>query len=120
MKRILLVDDEEELLSALSERLALRGFEVGFALDGEQALARLEACGFDLAVLDVKMPGLGGLDLMRRMERICPGMKYIFLTGHGSENDYRLCREAGVCGYLMKPVAIETLVEQIHAALGGG
>jgi DNA-binding response OmpR family regulator len=118
--RILLVDDEEELVSALAERLAIRGFEADFALTGRQALALARKSPFDIAILDVKMPGVSGLALMRKLQEIRPETRYIFLTGHGSENDYRECAEAGVCSYIMKPVRIEDLIARIHDAADRG
>ena len=71
---------------------------------------------YDIAVLDVKMPSMSGIDLKNKIEKIAPGMKFIFITGHGSEQDYDIvCREAVCC--IIKPFKIEALVEKIEQAL---
>lgn len=115
--KILLVDDESELVSALSERLYFRGFDAEWVSSGEEAIEKVEANEYDLAVLDVKMPRMSGLQLKERLEKIRPAMKYIFLSGHGSEEDYKAGAAEAVC-YLVKPVKIEQLVEKINLALG--
>ncbi len=114
--RILLVDDEHELVTALSERLEIRGFVVDCAETGNDALDMASKNEHEVAILDVKMPGLSGLMLMERLAKIQPGMRFIFLTGHGCESDYRACEQAGVCSYIMKPVKIDSLVERIREA----
>jgi CheY-like chemotaxis protein len=80
--QVLLVDDEEELVTALAERLSLRGIEALWATSAEEALRVLETRSFDLAVLDVKIPKIDGLQLKKRMQAMRPGMKFIFVTGH--------------------------------------
>lgn len=114
--RILLVDDEEELVSALAERLEIRGIATDYVTSGEEALAAVEQRQYDLAVLDVKMPHLSGLELWERLKTKFPEMKCIFLTGHTSESDF----QAGVCSgamYLLKPLKIETLIDNIQTML---
>ncbi len=116
--KILLVDDEAELVSALAERLSLRGLEAAYATSGDAAVDMVRAAPFDLAVLDVKMPGLSGLDLKKKLQRIRPGMRFIFLTGHGSEEDFR-AGSAEAASYLVKPVRIEELLRAINEAMAG-
>ncbi len=116
---ILLVDDESELVSALAERLVLRGIGADFATDGETAAELVRANPYDLAVLDMKMPGLNGLDLKKKLQRLRPGMRFIFMTGHGSEEDFR-AGSAEAAGYLVKPVRIEDLIDAVEKALAGG
>jgi DNA-binding NtrC family response regulator len=114
--KLLLVDDEEKFVSRLAERLKLRGFETDWATTYEEALAKVSAEKYDIAVLDVKMPTMSGIDLKNRIEKMAPGIKFIFVTGHGSEQDYdTVCREAVCC--IIKPFKIETLVEKIEQAL---
>lgn len=118
--RVLLVDDEEELVSTLAERLAMRGIEADWATSADQALEKVISSTYDVAVLDVKLPRISGLALKRRLEEKVPGMKFIFVTGHGSEDDFRTgSAEAGEGYYLMKPVNIESLVEKMEEALRG-
>ncbi|MBN2140578.1 MAG: response regulator [Desulfovibrionaceae bacterium] len=114
--RILLVDDERDFVSAMAERLALRGLDADWALSGEQALEMAGTCGYDLAVLDMKMPRLGGLEIKRRLTAKCPKMKFIFLSGHGSEEDFR-AGAAEAESYLIKPVGIEDLVARIKKSI---
>jgi len=116
--RVLLVDDEVELVSALAERLSLRGIEADWASTCDDALTKVESKSFDIAVLDVKMPKISGLELKRRLQAKCPLMKFIFVTGHGSEDNFReALRDAGPAYYLVKPLHIETLIHKMNEAL---
>lgn len=111
--RVLLVDDEEELVTALAERLSYRGIEADWSTTGSQALELADAQAYDIAVLDVKMPNLSGIELKKRLEKTRPDMKYIFLTGHGSEEDFR-AGSIEASRYLVKPLDIEALIEAIR------
>lgn len=113
--RVLLVDDEEEFVTTLAERLALRDFAVEYATKAADALALAERQVFDVAVLDMKMPGMGGLQLRELLEKKYPRMKFIFLTGHGSEDDWRAGSSGA--GYLIKPVDINTLIQKMNEAM---
>lgn len=113
--RVLLVDDEEDLVTTLAERLSLRGIDAHWVLSGQEALKRVEAGCFDIAVLDVVMPGSSGIRLKKQLEQRCPEMKFIFLTGHGSENEYRIgASEAGEEYYLIKPVPLQKLIDKMN------
>ncbi|MEW5908408.1 MAG: response regulator [Thermodesulfobacteriota bacterium] len=112
--RILLVDDEEELVSALAERLTIRGIENEWFTRGSEALQRIDSGCFDVAVLDIKMPKIGGLELRKKLEDRCPDMKFIFLTGYGPEKDLTIETEIdGESDYLVKPVDISILINKI-------
>ena len=116
--QILLVDDEKEFVATLAERLGLRGIAADWATTGEAALAKAAEMDYDLAILDVKMPGISGLELEKIMAQKFPGMKFIFLTGHGSASDYRSgIAEDRVVDYLVKPINIEALVAKMQATL---
>jgi DNA-binding response OmpR family regulator len=118
--RVLLVDDEKEFVSTLAERLTLRGIEAEWTAAGHEALKLAEAGCFDIAVLDVKMPEMGGLKLKGKLQESCPGMRFLFLTGYGSEKDFRdVSRHVGEEFCLVKPVDIDDLIEKISAALQG-
>ena len=91
--KVLFVDDEDELVSAVVERLELRGIPAVGATSGVQALELLDSDPFDVVVLDVKMPGLGGLDVVRHINQRHPGLKVVLMTGHGSVED----SEIGTC-----------------------
>ena len=114
--KLLLVDDEEKFVARLAERLALRGYQADWATTYEEALAKAGRETYDIAVLDIKMPTMSGIDLKKRMEQMVPEMKFIFVTGHGSEHDYdTVCKEALCC--IIKPFKIEALIEKIEQAL---
>ncbi len=111
--KILLVDDEKKFVMMLSKRLALRGIDVDYAFTGEEAVAKVENKKFDVAILDVKMPGIGGIELKRKLNGLAPDTKIIFLTGHGSETDFET-GSAEAPYYLAKPLQIEKLVEILY------
>jgi DNA-binding response OmpR family regulator len=113
--KVLLVDDELELVSTLAERLALRGIQADWAVSGEEALSLAEENTYDVAVLDVKIPRISGLELKRRLHAKVPAMKFIFMTGHGSEEDFRsYSAETSEGCYLVKPVNIEDLIKTMN------
>jgi DNA-binding NtrC family response regulator len=114
--RVLLVDDEEEFVSALSERLILRGIEVDSALNGEEALAKLVEKEFEVVILDVMMPGLGGLEVLRQIKVSHPDTQVILLTGHGSTREGIEGMRLGAFDYLIKPVDIEEMLEKMKEA----
>ena len=111
--KVLLVDDEKKFAMMLSKRLALRGIDVDYVYTGEEALVMAENSRYDVAILDVKMPGIGGIELKRKLSELAPGMKFIFLTGHGSETDFEI-GSAEAAYYLAKPLQIEKLIEILH------
>ena len=111
--KILLVDDETKFAMMLAKRLTLRGIEVDYVFTGEKALEEVENKKYDVAILDVKMPGIGGIELKRKLSRLAPEMKIIFLTGHGSETDFETGSAEAAC-YLAKPLQIEKLIEILH------
>ena len=114
--KILLVDDEEEFVKALSDRIQLRDQKSEVALNGEQALKRLEADLPDVMVLDLKMPGMDGLEVLRRVKKAYPDIQVIMLTGHGTDKDEEEARRLGAFEYLQKPVEMETLMQHIRRA----
>jgi DNA-binding response OmpR family regulator len=119
--KVLLVDDEEELVVTLAERLSIRDIDADWALSGEDALRMAAAKRYDLAVLDMKMPKMNGLQLKVELQKQWPEMRFIFLTGHGSEEDFEAgASEAGDEYYLIKPVNIQELTAKIHASFGAG
>jgi DNA-binding response OmpR family regulator len=112
--RVLLVDDEAELISTLAERLSFRGIEADWVTTGEEALRQVEKQRYEVAVLDVKIPRISGLALKKLLQEKDPQLKFIFLTGHGSEEDFRIgAAEAGESYYLIKPVDLNLLMEKL-------
>ncbi len=108
--RVLLVDDEMELVCALAERLGFRGVDADYATSAEEALKLVRGRTYDIAVLDVKMPGMGGLELQQRIREIQPELRSVFVTGHGSAHDFET-GAARAAAYLVKPVSIDALLE---------
>jgi DNA-binding NtrC family response regulator len=117
--RVLIVDDEAELVSALVERLNLRGFRARGVTAGEEALELLGRESYDVVLLDVKMPGLGGLEVIRRIKEERPSLEVILLTGHGSVKSVEEGMALGAFDYLMKPVKIDNLVRVLKRAAEG-
>jgi len=115
--KVLLVDDEKEMVTALAERLSLRDVDAEWVTCGKDAIALLGEKHFDVLVLDVKMPDMGGLETMEEIQKVKPESKIIFLTGHGSTSDREACEKAGASSYLMKPVDIDVLIRELRAAM---
>ncbi len=117
--RVLLVDDEAELVFTMQERLELRGFEVDAVTGGEEALELVRRQPPDVMVVDVKMPGMGGAEVLAAVRRHRPGMPVILLTGHGGteEGDEELLRQASA--FLYKPVNISELIATMQRCAGG-
>lgn len=114
--KVLLVDDEKEFVHSLSERLQTRHFNSSVVYDGEQALDFLDRDEPDVMVLDLKMPGIDGIEVLRNVKRDHPNVEVIILTGHGSDREEKLARELGAFAYLTKPVDIELLSDTMKAA----
>jgi len=111
--RVLLVDDEENLLEYLSKRLLKQGFTVQAAFSGEQALEMATQAHYDVAVVDLKMPGIDGVETQKRLREIQPFLQCIVLTGHGSIESALESGHEDAFEYLLKPVDYEALVSTI-------
>lgn len=118
--RILLVDDEEEFVRALSERLQLRDLASQTAFSGDQAVRFVGEAAPDIMVLDLAMPGTSGMEVLRLVKRRWPRVQVIVLTGHGNDLDEAEARALGIFDWLRKPVDIEVLVARIRAAYQEG
>jgi DNA-binding NtrC family response regulator len=114
--RLLLVDDEVEFLEPMEARLKRRKITCNTAQSGAGALELLERQSFDCAVVDVKMPGMDGLDLLRRMRQEYPALPVILLTGHASVELGVQGMELGAFEYLMKPIDLDELLDTIRRA----
>jgi two-component system response regulator CpxR len=114
--KVLLVDDEREFAQTLSERLLLREIGSAVAYDGEQALKMVAEDEPEVLVLDLKMPGIDGIEVLKRIKHDYPKVEVIILTGHGSQRDMEQCMGLGAFAYLEKPVDIDKLSETMQAA----
>ena len=113
---VLLVDDENEFVKSLSERMKLRDLEPGVALNGDEALKMVDQEIPDVIVLDLKMPGIDGLEVLKRVKATYPQVQVIMLTGHGSEEDEKEARRLGAFEYFEKPTQMDKLVATIKKA----
>nr|MBC8363169.1 response regulator [Candidatus Desulfatibia profunda] len=113
---VLLVDDEAEFLETLVKRLTKRGLNIRTAKNGEEALTIIRAKGIDVAVLDVRMPGIDGVQTLREIKQLDPLMEVIMLTGHASIEVAIAGMELGAFDYLMKPADIDELFYKIQDA----
>jgi len=116
--RVLLVDDEEDFVRSVAKVLGRRGFDVGVALSGEDGLAQLDAHRFDVAVMDLRMPGMDGLEALAVARRRHPDLKVIILTGHGTASLGIEGMRLGAVDFLTKPVDPDALALAIQAAVG--
>jgi DNA-binding response OmpR family regulator len=118
--KVLLVDDEVEFVSTLAERLCLRGIQTRIANDGEEAFRQISAEPPNVVVLDVMMPGMGGLKVLERIKAEYPAIPVILLTGIGTTQNGMTGMQLGAFDYLMKPLQIEDLIERIEEAVSKG
>ncbi|GBC61244.1 response regulator [Desulfonema ishimotonii] len=114
--KLLLVDDEREFVQTLSERLLMRNMGSAVAYDGESALNLISEDEPEVMILDLKMPGIDGIEVLRQVKETQPDIEVIILTGHGSEKDRELCMSLGAFAYLQKPVNIEELSAALREA----
>lgn len=118
--RLLLVDDEVGYLEVLGKRLAKRDFDVTTARSGAQAIRCLRDHDFDVAVVDLKMEDMDGIELLKVLKQMLPELQVIMLTGHGSERAARDGLALGAFDYLLKPIDLEVLLERVLAAVRRG
>ena len=114
--KLLIVDDEVKFLASIAQRLMMRGFIVTTASDGQEAIKKAHAEKFDLALLDLKMPGLDGKQVLEILKKEHKHLEVIILTGHGSYESAAECTRLGAFGYLPKPYELEKLLEVLRSA----
>lgn len=114
--KIFLVDDEREFVETLSERLSMRQVSSVVAHSGEQALRLVEEDTPEVMLLDLRMPSMDGVEVLRRVKKDHPALEVIILTGHGSESEREMCMELGAFAFLHKPVDMDTLQQTMREA----
>ena len=114
--RVLLVDDEEQFVDALSERLAIRDYEITKSLNGEDALEKVKQYNYDVVILDVTMPGTDGIEVLREIKKLKPLTEVIMLTGHGTVETAIEGMKPGAFDLLIKPCDTEALDIKIKKA----
>ncbi len=120
--RALIVDDEEEFALTLASRLELRDMEVRCAFNGREGLAAMQESLPDVLLLDMRMPGLSGVDVLRalRVEKSVPGgdtLPVIIVSGHAAEQDLQKAESLGIQGYVAKPVSFDDLLSALEEVL---
>ncbi len=114
--KVLLIDDEEEFTKTLSERMESRGLKVDSANSGEEALRKINEVSYDAIFLDLAMPGMDGIETLKRMLEKNPDLQVILLTGHGSIDKSVEAVKLGAKDFLEKPADINKLMEKIKEA----
>ena len=114
--KVLLVDDEKDFLETLSNRLEMRGLKVSAVTSGEQAVTEAKAQEFDAIVVDLSMPGIDGLETLKRIKADNPKAEIIMLTGQGSIASGVEAMKLGAGDFLQKPVELSVLMERISQA----
>ena len=114
--KLLIVDDETRFLNAIAQRLSKRGFDVQTASNGPDAIALAEQEKFDIALLDLKMPGMDGGEVLKVLKQAHQFLEAIILTGHGSLESAVELTKLGAFGYLPKPYELEELIEVLKDA----
>ena len=104
--KILVVDDEKKIADVMSERLGLRGFDATPVYDGKSALSHVKEGDFDGMILDLRLPDIDGIEVLRQTMKLYPGMTVVIVSGHGSEQDFNTCLELGAVACFHKPVKI--------------
>ncbi len=113
---ILVIDDEQEFVSTLVRRLRKRGWKSEGVLTGGEAILKIAAGGFAVALLDMRLPDMDGSQVLREIMKINPQTRVIILTGHASASEGEEGIRNGAFDYLIKPVEFETLLEKLQAA----
>ncbi|MBM2815244.1 MAG: response regulator [Ignavibacteria bacterium] len=115
--KLLIVDDEIDFLDTIALRMEMRGFEVTKAPDGFSALESAEKNKYDIVLLDLKMPGINGQEVLEKIKNKNEGIEVIILTAHGSEEVSKETTELGAFCFITKPIDIDRLVTVIRLAL---
>lgn len=114
--RLLIVDDETGFAEVLCKRMARRGVDATPAASGEEAVKVLRRQEFDVAIVDLKLEGMDGIEILKVFKLMAPDMPVLMLTGHGSEEARNACMKLGAEGYLSKPIDFERLlIKTLHA-----
>ena len=113
---ILIVDDEEDFVDALAERLSIREYNVATSYTGQDALEKIKQHNYDIVILDVKMPGVSGIDVLKEIKSIKPLTEVVMLTGNATVETAIEGMKLGAYDYLMKPCETEDLTDKINNA----
>ena len=115
--RVLLVDDEVGFTDVMTKRLTKRGLAVTSASSGTEGIQVLRSSDFDVAILDLKLEDMDGIEVLHIFKKMVPDMPVIMLTGHGSEQAARDGMAQGAFDYLLKPCELDDLLEKVKQAV---
>ena len=116
-KKILVVDDDPVVGKSIDRVMAPKGYAVITAANGEEALARIAAENYDMVYTDIRMPGMDGIEVARRIKASRPWLPVLIVTGFGTEENEAAAREIGVAGFLRKPLAPEAIEDSALGAM---
>ena len=114
--RVLLVDDEGEFVETLAKRMKARGLDVQTAETGEAAVEKVEGREYDVVVLDLAMPGIDGIETLKRVRRLNPDIQVILLSGHGTVSKSVEAMKLGAVDFLEKPANFQDLLSRVKDA----
>jgi len=114
--KILIVDDEKKIADALTERLRLRDFDAIPVYDGTSALSLLKSEPFDGMILDLRLPDIDGMEILRQTKTEFPDIKVVIMSGHGNEQDFNTCLELGATECFHKPAKILNLIKALSGS----
>lgn len=114
--KVLIVDDEEDFASTLSERLRLRDYDARAVFHAKDALTIIKSSSYEVVLLDVDMPGMNSIDVLKAIKETVPTIQVIMLTGGGNIRNMEEALQIGACDYQMKPIEIEELIISINNA----
>jgi DNA-binding NtrC family response regulator len=114
--KVLLVDDEKEFVQTLSERLQMRDMGTAVVYGGKSALELIGNDTPEIMIIDLRMPVIDGIELLKQVKQTQPEIEIIVLTGHGSEQDKKTCMDLGAFAYMQKPVDINLLSDSLKKA----
>ncbi|WP_446008991.1 response regulator [Candidatus Electrothrix sp.] len=114
--KVLLVDDNEEFANLLAHRLEIRGMKVVAVSCGEEAVALVKKQRFDVAIIDLSMPGIDGIETLKQIKAIRPALEVLMLAGHATVTGGIEAMKQGASDFLQKPVEIDELLKKIKAA----
>jgi DNA-binding NtrC family response regulator len=117
MERVLVVDDDRLICWSLERALSREGYRVSAVESAETALTEFEARPFEVAIVDVVLPGMDGMELIGRVRSVCPGTKFIVITGYGSRDVEKRALDHGTFAYVEKPFSVRGLVGMVRTIL---
>jgi DNA-binding NtrC family response regulator len=117
LDKILVVDDERDTCRMISFILEKEGYKVAKVYDGEQAIKKIKAKGYNLMILDYKLPDINGIDVLKEVHQIDPSLKVIMISAYGSPCIKSMAKKFGVYRFLDKPFDVKKLVKVVKDAL---